>query len=354
MPSAARIFARMKPIVRWAPQGTEWPSMEVKYNDPYPTGWTELVDLMSGAEVVTRAPRDGIFSDKRGRIGSVPASAGGGGGGGGGRRRGGGGGGGGGRRGGGGGGRGTAGQGHGASVGLQAITFDSDFWALVNKYSKVVVAPSAKKTEIKFSSGATTNGTLVFTSSDGLLTFSVPVTSASQSTPIAVATAVAGASPPAGYTVAVKSGATDTVVFTASATGRKPNWIFSAGGTGVTVTTGYPLVSQQGHPGFNSRYVEKDKEFNWALAIDGLAPATSLFPEERLVRIILPRVENTEDGRDIWAHDGAQSVIDADVMLEALPEDPDTILTQIANSGIPFSAVDPYYRFISIDTPQAG
>lgn len=349
MPSAGSVFGRMRPIVRWAPQGTPWPSMEVKYGDPYPTGWIELVDTMTGAEVTTRSPRDPIFSDKRGRIGSAPAAAGGGGGGG---RRGGGGGG---RRGGGGGrgggGRGTAGQGHGASIGMQVLTFNADFWSLVNRYNKVVVAASAKKTEIKFSGNATATGNLILSTVDLSLSANVPVTSGD--TPAAIATAAAGVTI-AGYTVNVKSGAPDTIEITSTATGRKPNWLFNANGTGVTVRTGDPLVTAPGHPGFDSRYVEKDREFNWAIAIDGLAPAGMLFPEERLMRIIVPRVENTEDGQDVWAHDGAQAVIDANVALEALPEDPDTILTQVANTGIPFEAVDKYHRFVVLSAPQAG
>lgn len=347
MATVASIFARMKPIVRWAPQGTEWPSMQVRYNEPYPTGWIELIDLMAGAEVVTRSPREGIFSDKRGRIGSVPASAGGGGGGGGrgGRRGGGGGGRGGGGR---GGGRGTAGQGHGASVGFQALTFNSDFWRLVNKYSKVVLAASTKVTEIKFLTGASSSTNV--TVGDGVVSATVAV--ASSDTAAQVATKVAAATL-TGYTLAVKSGATDTVVVTAAATGRKPDIVFGAGTSGVTLRVGDPLVTTMGHPGANINHVEKDKEFNWMIAIDGLASAGSFFAVDTLVRIILPRVENTEDGQDTWAHDGAQSVIDANVALEALPEDPDVVSTEMANSGIPFSAMDPFYRFVAIDTPNA-
>lgn len=336
-------IVKFNPFVRWAPQGTAWPSMEVRYGESSP-GWIELEDLVSGAEVTNRAPREGIFSDKRGRIDSVPAAAGGGGGG---RSRGGGGGG---RRGGGGGGgRGTAGGGAGTSVAFEAETLTAEFWRLVNKLSKNVVAPASKVVEFKFATGASGNGTLTFTPDDGGSAVTVAVTSASQGTAAQVATAVAGATF-TGYTATVKTGATDTVVLTKTTTGRGPNWSFNGGATGVTMAALHPKVVQPGHSGMNVNYVDRHKEFNWSLWIDGVAQGGGFFAEDTLVRLILPRVENTQDGQDVWAHDGRAAVVDANVMLEALPEDPATVQAAILGTGIPYSAIDPDRKMVLIDT----
>lgn len=340
---AGSTFALARPKLYWAPIGSPIPSLKVRYSDTWPAPWVRIQDTATGLQVMTRAPREGVFSEERERIGSVPAASGGGGGrgrggGGGGARRGGGGGG------GGGGGRGGTSNASGTAVAFQAITFDSDFWRLTNKYSKITVAAQLEIQTMTVATGATTSGTLTFTPDDGTAAISVPVLN-TDSTASAIATKIRAAT----FTGFTTGGTGATVTLTAATTGRQPNYTFAAGGTGVTLGVNEPTVTQMGHSGYNSNYIDRDVEFNWMLGFDGKVVEGSLFPDNTLLRGIMFKVENTQDGMDVWGYDGRDAVIDADVVLEALPAD-QLLSTQYVNSGVPLSAIDPKKRFMLIDT----
>lgn len=349
--TAGTDFAVYQPLLYWAPRNSAIPPIAIRYGTAWPAPWVRINDTVSGLEVTNRSPREGVFSEERQRIGSVPASPsgggrgrGGGGGGGGGGRRGGGGG-------GGGGGRGTAGNAAGTAVGFGALTFDSDFWRLANKLSKNVVAAQSEVVSIQFLSGTSTNGSIIITLNG--TPFSVPVTTTSQATAINVATAVR-AFAFTGWTTGGTAG-TDTVTFAKTTTGVMTGaHSFAAAGTGVTVAASNPIVTQPGHFGMNVNYVDRKKEFNWMIGFDGFAKAGSQFPIDTHLRGIMFRAENTENGMDVWGYDGRDTVVDATVVMEALPEDKTSVQTQLLNSGVPYTAVDPDYKYILIDNPHTG
>lgn len=360
-------FTLAQPYLRWAPRGTAIPGLEVPYGTAWGGSWVEFTDTVSGLEVQNRNPRDPVFTERLERIGSVPAAAGGGGGRGrGGGRGGGGGGGGGGRGGGGGGGRGTAGQGAGTSVGFQIVHLVEDFWRISNKFSKFTIAAQPQIYSLTFLTGATSNGNLTMTLEG--VTYTLPVTSASHSTPAAVATfartgtnwsPVLPAAGPTGFTLG-GTGANVTLQYGTNIYRRDPSTTlpyvntFAAGGTGVTVSTGDPSVTQYGHAGVHSNWVDRSNEFHFMLGFDAKFVAGSLFPVDTHIRGVLFRAENTMDGRDIYGWNGRDAVIDADVTCEAIPEsfvDWPNLFSQLSKSGVTEAKVDQQKRFMLLDMP---
>lgn len=324
----------IKPTLWWSPLYTKLPKMGMPLDQNWSVRvdplWTKVQDTVNGIQITNRAPIVPIVSEERDRIGSVRAGGGGGG------------------RGAGGGGAAAA-AGAGTAIAFQMLTPTESSWLKANYMTKVTTAAAAEVVEFKFSTGATANGniTIGLGAIDGLTTTNstVPVTSAAQATAAQVATAVAGTTI-TGWTLAVKSGTTDTVVATSVATGPRGPHTFGAAATGVTVTTGYPMVTVGGHYGIDGSYIDQDADHSIMVGFEGMVKAGSLFSTNKIIRGFGYRCENTQNGIDVWRRTGADAVIKPNLVLECIPADYTTLTSaMISGTGITTPLIDPDSKF---------
>jgi hypothetical protein len=301
---AGQDIALIEPTLYWS-----WrhegilPNIDQPLGDPWPDGWTKIYDTVNGIQVTHRNPQVAIQSEERDRIASVK------------------------------------GQGQGTAVAFQAITFTDEFWMFANNMSTMLVSAASIVVSFRFATGASGDGN-VGVILPGLALVNVPVTSAAQSSPTLVATAVRAAS----FTGWTTGGTGDEVTFTKTTSGNVSGAAsLVPGATGVTTVATYPKVTTEGHKEFTSAWVDSDEEHTIAVGFEGLALAGGPFAVDTKVRGFAYRLENTQNGVDVFRRTGADSIIRPNMVLEALPEQIQD--TQLQGSGIPRSAIDPRGRF---------
>jgi hypothetical protein len=323
----------------WALLGTKLPGFDIPFGGAMPTGWNQIYDLTGPLAVRPRNPRDEIQGEFHSRLGSIR------GGGGGGGRGGGGGGGGGGR-----GGAGGGGGGPGVSIAFEVRTPEYELWRKGNSFGKTIVGSQTAKRELKVTAGATTGGNLLVTPPGGPAV-SIAVLGTDATAP-AIATKIA-AGTFTGWTVAVKAGATDTVVFTAAAPGLK-NGIpaFAPAGTGVAATWS---TVDPGHWGITTSYVEPEGQHHVMFCAEFIpqsgSQSSGFFPQQSLVRFFGMECENVGQPEDIWGRSGAASTLTPNIQLECIPTVPLAVTDpQIAGTGME-NAQDPEGLFWYAHTP---
>lgn len=171
---------------------------------------------------------------------------------------------------------------------------------------KTAVSTRPEKIEIKFATPASGAGNVGITLPD-LATVNISV--ASSDTPAQLATKV-GAAMFTGWTVAVKSGETATVVFTKS----PPGFVIgeasvTPNATGVTVTANYPKIVQEGHPAHEWYNLGPQRGERFPPWCDGHFGTNSLRETAGRTRMIAYNVEQTDNSQIHYKRLGADSLL---------------------------------------------
>lgn len=316
---AGEDFLLLDVRVYWAPRFSKVPPISWPYDTYWPTPWVEIIDTVNGVQVTHRNPTVAVMSEQRDRIGSVRN------------------------------------QGAGTQIQFQALTFTDAFWAMVGARTKKAVAPASEQRQITFNTGVTTNGTLTFVLNGVTYTSAVTTT---QSTPTLLATFLTTPAnwtpslPTTGATGWVPTASTGTLTLTATGTGKRGGtYSLSPAATGVTSTAGF-VSNTVGHGGYNTSYVDPDKEHHFMVGVEGKATAGSIFDDERIIRGIGYRCENTANAVDVFRRTGADSLLRPNVTLECLPEQITLNTTEMfGGTGINIADLDTYKKFNYFDIP---
>lgn len=302
---AGETFTMLEPVVGWAPLGSTPPHIDTKYEDLKATRnsiggvWREIVDTVNGIAVTKRNPKTPVPGERFGRHGMVASGD------------------------------------EGVGIGLQLLTPEMDFMAIVASMSKKVVAAASAVYALTISVGATAAGNVDITL-PGLAPVSVAVL-ATDTTPAMVATKIRAAT----FTGWTTSGTGAEVIFTKVATGRAVGTAsFDPAATGVV---GALAATQDGHVGFTARAVDKGAVNQFMLYFHGFAEPGSLFEEATEIMAIAYAAENTANTEMPFRWSGLDAVVRPNLTLEANPA---TITeTQLLGSGLRLADIDNARKF---------
>jgi hypothetical protein len=112
------------------------------------------------------------------------------------------------------------------------------------------------------------------------------------------------------------------------------------------------VITSLGHEGFIASHVDPDAEHNMMIGLEGRAKAGSLFPEDRIIRGIAWRVENTQNVVDPFRRTGAEAVVRPNVQMEAIPEQ--VTEEMLRGTGVTMAMIDPYRKFDYFFIKESG
>jgi hypothetical protein len=327
--AAGQTFLVAKGLAYWAPAfdanatTTKWPSLSAGYGDDAAwtaAGFSRIMDTVNGIGLTFRNPRVAVNSEERGRLGQV------------------------------------AGGDEGVTIGMQLVSIEMP---LLEKLSALVKATQTATTHVEtltLSAGLASNVQQSVTL-NGVTYTTTGATSASQGTSANLATYMRTA---ANYTPAIPStGATgwtiggtgNDVVFTAASSGaRGGTYTFAPGGGAAGTLT----ATTVGYGSTDFYHLDKNANMSFAIGIEGIAPAGTLYATRRYIRGIAYHVEQTANVEHRMAHTAIDAVFRPNATLECQPavEIPSTTLT---GTGVSATSLDPNRRFdyAFIDAPES-
>lgn len=264
---------------------TKWPSLNAPYNDQAAwasAGFAPILDTVNGVGLTFRNPRVAVNSEERGRLGQV------------------------------------AGGDEGITVGLQLVTFPATLLAKISALITKTQTSTAHVADLALTTGVTTNGTFTITLNGTTYTVA-GATSTAQGTAANLATYLSTGtnySPVlTGWTPTVVS--STTVRYTATAAGaRGGTYALAPAATGVTGTF---TASTVGYDTIDLMHLDKNADMSFAIGIDGVAPAGTLYTERRYIRFIGYHVENTANTEHRLANTALDAVMRPNMTLECQP-----------------------------------
>lgn len=267
----------------------KWPSLNAAYNDRTAwatAGFTPIEDTVNGVGLTFRNPRVAVNSEERGRLGQVPGGD------------------------------------EGITIGLQLVTFPV---TLLNKISALINVTQTATTHVQtltLTTGVTSNGSFTVTLNGTTYTVA-GATTASQGTAANLATYLRSAAnytpalPSSGATGWTISGTGSDVVYTATGAGaRGGTYTLAPASTGVAGTFATTTV---GYETTDIVHLDKNADMSFAIGIDGIAPAGTLYNERRYIRFIGYHVENTANTEHRLANTALDAVMRPNMTLECQP-----------------------------------
>jgi hypothetical protein len=325
---AGQTFLVAKGLAYWAPafdaagSTTKWPALNAPYgNDAawQAAGFSRIMDTVNGIGLTFRNPRVAVNSEERGRLGQV------------------------------------AGGDEGVTIGMQLVSIEMP---LLEKLSALVKATQSGTTHTEtftVTAGLATNASPTVTLNGTTYTLT-GATSAAQGTTAALATFMRTAS---NYTPAIPNtgasgwtigGTGNDVIFTAATAGARGG-TYAFGTAGSATATRVSTVVGYGSTDFF--HLDKNADMKFAIGIEGVAPAGTLYSTRRYIRGVAYHVEQTANVEHRMAHTAIDAVFRPNATLECQPavEIPSTSLT---NTGVSATSLDPNRRFdyAFIDAPE--
>jgi hypothetical protein len=317
--AAGQTFLVARGLAYWAPafdgvsSTTKWPSLNASYADEAAwsaAGFSRIRDTVNGIGLTFRNPRVAVNGEERGRLGQV------------------------------------AGGDEGVTIAMQLISVPMPLLQKISALVKATQTETAHVQNFLITAGLTSDASPTVTL-NGVVHTLTGATSASQGTANNLATFMRTASnyspviPSSGATGWTIGGPGANVTFTGSDPGgRGGTFAFgAAGGSAATVTT-----TTVGYSDTDFLHLDKGADMSFAIGVEGIAPAGTLYDERRYIRGIAYHVENTANTEHRLAHTALDAVLRPNMTLECQPaiEIPSAATT---GTGVNPANLDPNKRF---------